>query len=159
MAIAKMTKVIIASHRSEAPELLEALQQAGIVEILNAEQAMVSKKWPELQVEAQRPKDLEDMVARLEKSIAFLKVNAAEKDQSSIFNPLIEIDKSKYSKVVSGKDALDLLEQTEQKQDEIERLRTEYENTSGSYESLTRTLKNWPGFVTRATRGALKANT
>jgi len=136
MAIAKMTKVMIASHRSEVPELLEALQQAGIVEILNAEQAMVSKEWPELQVEAQRPKDLEDMVARLEKSIAFLKVNATEKDRTSIFNPLIEIDKSKYSKVVSGKEALDLLEQTEQKQAEIERLHSEYENTSGSHESL-----------------------
>jgi len=101
MAIARMTKVMIASHRSEAAELLEALQKAGIVEILNAEQAKVSKEWPELHIEAKRPKDLEDMVTRLEKSIIFLKANATEKDQTSIFNPRIEIDEGKYSKVVS----------------------------------------------------------
>lgn len=136
MAIARMKKVIIASHRSEVAELLEALQQAGTVEILNAEQAMVSKEWPELHIEAQRPKDLEDMVARLEKSIGFLKDNATEKDQSSFFTPLIEIDKSKYSQVVEGKEAIGLLEETEQKQAEIERLETEHENTRGSYELL-----------------------
>ena len=43
MAIARMTKIMIASHRSEAARVLEALQQAGIVQVLDAERAMVSK--------------------------------------------------------------------------------------------------------------------
>ena len=136
MAIAKMTKVMIASHHSEAPELLEALQQAGIVEILNAEQAMVSKEWPELHVEAQRPKDLEDMVARLEKSITFLQSHATEAGAVSMFSPLVVVEKQQYAEVVSGREALDLLKSAEDVKTEIERLQTEYENTSGSYELL-----------------------
>jgi len=36
MAIARMAKVIIVSHRTEATELLEQLQRAGICQILNA---------------------------------------------------------------------------------------------------------------------------
>ena len=48
MAIAQMQKILIVSHRSEAGELLEALQADGTCQILNAEEAMVSKDWPRL---------------------------------------------------------------------------------------------------------------
>ena len=57
MAIAQMEKVIIVTHRSQASELLEALQHEGICHILNAEEAMVSKDAPELITEAERPRD------------------------------------------------------------------------------------------------------
>ena len=106
MAIARMTKIMIVSHRSEAAELLEALQQEGIVEVLDAERSMVSKEWPELQVEVKRPRDIEEMVGRLAKCIAFLKEYATGPSATSLFRPLIAVDKSKYTEVVSGKDAL-----------------------------------------------------
>ena len=80
MAIAKMNKIMIASHRSEATELLEALQRAGIVQILDAERAKVSKEWPELQVKSARPRELEEMVSRLEKSIKFLEAHQYHTD-------------------------------------------------------------------------------
>ena len=48
MAISQMVKVMIVSHRTEATELLESLQHNGICQVLNAEEAMVSKAWPEL---------------------------------------------------------------------------------------------------------------
>ena len=136
MAIARMTKVMIASHRSEAARVLEALQQAGIVQVLDAEKAMVSKDWPELHVEAKRPKDLEDMVLRLDKAIVFLKDYAGDKAGVSMFSPLVVVEKKKYSAVVDGKEALELLEKTEVIESDIERLSTEHENVSGRLDGL-----------------------
>ncbi|RKY06371.1 MAG: hypothetical protein DRP66_08935 [Planctomycetota bacterium] len=136
MAIAQMTKVMIASHRSEAARVLEALQQAGIVQVLDAERAMVSKDWPELHVEARRPKDLEDMVLRLDKAIVFLKAYAGDEAGVSMFSPLVVVDKKKYSAVVDGKEALELLEKTEVVESDIERLSTERENVSGRLDGL-----------------------
>ncbi len=136
MAIVKMTKVIIASYRDEAGMLLEKLQKEGIIEILNAEQAMVSKEWPELSVEIKRPRDIEDLVGRLSKSIDFLKASTTEKDPTNLFNPRIEIAKSKYTDIVSGKEAMDLLDETEKVSSEIENLHTDYENKQGVYETL-----------------------
>lgn len=73
MAISKMAKVIIVSHRTEAERLLEALQLDGICEVLNAEEAMVSKALPELCTAAERPREIEELLGRLLKSIEFLK--------------------------------------------------------------------------------------
>ncbi|MBN1457168.1 MAG: hypothetical protein JW912_04890, partial [Sedimentisphaerales bacterium] len=136
MAVAKMTKVIIACFRDQANELLEELQKEGIFEILDAQRAMVSKEWPELQTEIKKPRDLEDMVTRLQKSIDFLKDNAKEKDMTSLFRPLIKIDKQKYSQVVSGKEAIELLLATEHAISESDRLETEIENKCGTCEIL-----------------------
>ena len=58
MAIAQMQKVMVVTHHSEAGQLLEALQREGIVQILNAEKAMVTKAWPELHIEIKRPGQL-----------------------------------------------------------------------------------------------------
>jgi V/A-type H+-transporting ATPase subunit I len=136
MAVTRMMKIMIATHRAEAAELLEALQQAGIVQVLDAERAMVSKDWPELQTDFQRPKDIEDMVARLDKSITFLNTHAIDKLTVSILSPLAVVDKDRYSEVVSGQDALDLLEKTEAVATRIDQLDTEYENCRGTYEAL-----------------------
>ena len=72
MAIAQMAKIIIVSHRSQASELLEVLQREGICHILNADEAIVSRDYPDIASSAERPKDIEGMLSRLEKSIAFL---------------------------------------------------------------------------------------
>ena len=96
MAIAQMSKIMIVTHRSEAVDVLEALQQEGIAQILDAERTMISKDWPELQVEVRRPRDLEDMVSRFGKATAFLKDYAEEDPSVSIFSPLVSIDKKKY---------------------------------------------------------------
>ena len=136
MAIAAMTKIMIASHSSEVTELLESLQAEGSVQVLDAERAMVSKEWPELQVESKRPRDIEEMAARLDEGIEFLKSYATEKDSATIFSPLIEIENNYYSEVVSSSDAIELLENAEQTVAEIERLDSECENLSGQHDSL-----------------------
>ena len=144
MAIAQMKKFVIASHRSEASELLESLQQAGIAQILDAERAMVSKEWPELQVKAERPKELEDMVARLDKSIQFLEENATEKSPKTIFEPLIAVKAENYSEITSGSESLELLEVAELTAENIDTLLTEQENEVGHLDMLL----PWAGLST-----------
>ena len=131
-----MDKIIIASYRTETLQLLDALQQEGIVELLDAERAMVSKEWPELETEAKRPRNLEDMVVRLEKAVAFLKDCAVEKDSASLLRPQIEVDKQKYTDVVSSQDALKLLDEAEAAAAEIDKLNNDYENCSGRIDAL-----------------------
>ena len=52
MAIASMQKIMIVAHRSQTVELLQSLQKTGMVQILDAERAMVTKEWPELMVQS-----------------------------------------------------------------------------------------------------------
>ncbi len=144
MAISKMTKVLIVTHRNESAELLEALQGAGIVHLLDAERAMVSKEWPELITEGGRPRDLEDMTIRLGKAIAFLEANATEKGGGSLFAPLIEVGQSEYTSVTTGEDATNLLDRTEEISGKLEKLGNELDECRGKLA----TLMPWRGLTT-----------
>lgn len=130
MAIARMEKIMIVVHRSQAEELLETLQEAGLVQFLEAERAMVSKEWPELQIEFRRPRDLEEMVGRLEKAVSFLESHAKGPAQTSLFSPRIEIDGPTYSNVLRGREAMDLLSRTEQTQKRLDTLGAELEQVT-----------------------------
>ena len=66
MAITPMAKVMIVCHRTQVSDLPAALQAEGIRQILNADEAAISKDTPELAALCERPKDLEEPVARLE---------------------------------------------------------------------------------------------
>ena len=112
MAVAQMAKVIIATHRTQATELLEALQREGIYQILNSEEAMVSKDWPELATTGQRPRDVEELLNRLAKSVAFLKSYAQSAGGlASVLSPRTVIDEQSYEKTVSDKEILKIIEQ------------------------------------------------
>jgi V/A-type H+-transporting ATPase subunit I len=135
MAIAKMAKIIIASHRTQASELLEELQRGGICHILNAEEAILSRDFPELSTSAERPKDLETLLNRLEKSIAFLKNYAtAQKGLAGVLAPRTVIDEQSYNKVVSDRQILKTI-------DKSERLEASMEKTKGQIENLQSTLQ------------------
>ena len=145
MAIAQMAKVIIVSHRSDVTNLLETLQREGICQILNAQEAIVSKDWPELETKAQKPRDIEDLLTRLEKSITFLK-NYAEpaKGLAAALTPRTVIDQQAYNNVVSDEQILRIVDQCKQIETSIEKLRTEIENLSG----ILQTLKPWEALKT-----------
>ena len=134
MAVVKMAKVLIVSHRSEASELLEVLQQAGIVEILDAERAMVNKQASEALAKGQRPRDLEETFNRLERTIKFL--GQYNKVKTSIFAPRQTVEKHRYSEVVSGADALGLLDEAENAESEMTRLATECDNLQATLDML-----------------------
>jgi V/A-type H+-transporting ATPase subunit I len=137
MAIAKMAKVIIVSHCSEATELLELLQSEGICQILNAQQAMLSKDWPELTVTAERPKEIEELLNRLAKSISFLK-GFAEPSRGlvSILSPRPVIDQQAYNQAVSDRQFPGIIEQSEQTQTAIEKLKAKIDSLAGTLEML-----------------------
>jgi V/A-type H+-transporting ATPase subunit I len=130
MAIAQMTKVIIVSHRTEATELLEALQREGICQILDAQEAMVSKDLPELVGAVERPKDIEGLLNWLQNSIVFLKDYVqAKKGLASAFSLRTVIDNQSYNTVISqSQEILKIVGQAELTKAEIETAKSEIEN-------------------------------
>jgi V/A-type H+-transporting ATPase subunit I len=123
MAVCEMLKVLVVSHRSESTELLEALQTAGICQVINAEEAAVTKDWPDLSVGRRRPRDLEDLVGRLTRVIAFLKdYREPERFPVRVFSPRTVVDRRHYESVVSGGGVLRIAEQCDQTRAAIERL-------------------------------------
>jgi len=137
MAIARMAKVIIVSHRTQASELLEVLQHEGICQILNADEAMVSKDWPELAGPAERPKDVEYLLGRFAKSVAFLKGYAeSAKGLTSVLSPHTVIDERSYNEVVSDQEILKIIEQCYKCEAAIEKLKADCENLSGTLDML-----------------------
>ncbi|MFB0555385.1 MAG: V-type ATP synthase subunit I [Phycisphaerae bacterium] len=138
MTIAQMAKVIIVSHRSQASELLEALQHEGICHILNADEAILSRDFPELGALAERPKDIEGLLSRLEKSIAFLKNYAqAQKGLASALSPRTVVDVQSYQKVVSDRQILKTIDKSEQLEASMEKTKSEIENLQGTLEMLS----------------------
>jgi V/A-type H+-transporting ATPase subunit I len=137
MAIAQMAKVLIVSHRMEASELLEALQREGICQVLNADEAMVSKDYPELGTVGERPKDVENLLGRLGKSISFLgNFDQARKGLTSFFSPRAVVDEELYSKVVSNQELLKTIDACEQLEEMIDKTKAEIENLHGTLDVL-----------------------
>jgi V/A-type H+-transporting ATPase subunit I len=138
MAIARMSKVIIVSFYTEASELLEKLQREGICQILNAEEAMVSKDSPDLAATTRRPKDIEELLGKLRRSIAFLdNYTDVKKGLADILSPRAVVDEKLYNDVVSDEQIFKIINQCEQLQSHIERLRSECESLRGTLEQLS----------------------
>ena len=137
MAIAQMAKVIIVSHRTQASELLEALQYEGICQILDAQEAMVSRDWPEPTTGAERPVKTEELLNRLAKSIAFLKrYSESPKGLASVLSPRTVIDEQAYNQIVSSREVPEVIEQCRKCEAAIEKFKTERENLLGTLEQL-----------------------
>ena len=137
MAVAQMAKVIIVSHRTQASELLEALQHEGICQILDAQEAMVSRDWPEPTTGAERPVKTEELLNRLAKSIAFLKrYSESHKGLASVLSPRTVIDEQAYNQIVSSREVPEVIEQCRKCEVAIEKFKTERENLLGTLEQL-----------------------
>lgn len=135
MAVSSMQKVMVVAHRSQATALVETLQDAGIIQILDAERAMVSKEWPELMVEARRHRELEETIDSLEKAIAFLKPYTV-KEQTSLFAPYVEVDPGAYQKVVGTEESLKLLNEVNAVSSKMDKLSTEADNQQALLDKL-----------------------
>jgi V/A-type H+-transporting ATPase subunit I len=137
MAIAQMAKIIIVSHHSQASELLEALQREGICHILNADEAIVSRDFHDIGASAERPKDIEGMLSRLGKSIAFLgKYAQVQKGLASALSPRTVIDEQSYNKVVSDRKIQNTIEKCEHLEVSMEKTKGEIENLQSTLEML-----------------------
>ena len=124
MAIAQMAKVMIVTHRSQASELLEALQTESICQLLNAEQAFVTKDMPELNAAAEQPKDVQTQLNRLQKCIGFL--DGFSDTKKGVLSPRIVVDEKSYNEVVSQNQQITrIAEQAEQIETAIEKAKTQ----------------------------------
>jgi vacuolar-type H+-ATPase subunit I/STV1 len=138
MAIAQMAKVLIVSHRTQASELLEALQREGICHILNADEAILSRDFPELGASAERSKDIEGLLNRLEKSIAFLKNYAqSQKGLAGVLSPRTVVDEQSYNKVVSDRKISKIIDRCDQLEASMEKTKGEIENLHSTLEMLS----------------------
>jgi len=135
MALSKMTKVLIVSHRSEAAQLLEKLQHAGIIEILNAERAICSKEYPEMVTEARGDRQAENLADRLQTAIEFLKKNSTKK--TSILAPRDIVNARQYQDTITSTEAISLLEKSENCLNTIEKLITEKTKAQSIIDSLS----------------------
>lgn len=137
MAIAQMVKIVIISHRSQASELLEALQDEGICQILNAQESVVSRDFPELAGMLEKPKDIERTLNRLDKGITFLKNYAEQpKGLAAALAPRTVIDRQLYNQAISNQKILEVVEQCEQIDSSMEKTKGEIQNLQNALETL-----------------------
>jgi len=140
MAVCKMTKVIIACHRSQANELLEEVQNKGILEVLDAARAIVSKEWPELMVEERSSRETEGILSRTNEAITFLKrFEKTEKSLLSALSPRAVVEPKQYNRVVSGREAMQILVESEVCKERIEKLEAAKERSH----SILQMLEPW----------------
>src|SRR3989339_1477351 len=143
MAISAMTKVMVISHRSEAAGLLEEIQQAGICQVLNAEQSMICKYLPDLECDGSRnPRSLEERAGKLSKVIDFLK-SYNKNGKGSLFAPRTVIDKQRYNAIISEHHLPKVVEQAEEIQAAIEQIQNRIQAT----EDAIRNLEPWQGLA------------
>ncbi len=129
---------MIVSHRTQVSDLLEALQAEGICHILNAEQANISKEFPDLDKSAERPRDIEGLLNRLEKSISFVKEYAkGRKGLAAALAPRSVVDMQSYQQVVSDREILNILEQCEKTESSIDKTKSEIENLHNTLKMFT----------------------
>ncbi|MBN2269824.1 MAG: hypothetical protein JXN61_04375, partial [Sedimentisphaerales bacterium] len=145
MAIARMAKVMIVSHRSEVSDLLEALQSEGICQILGAEEALISRELDQGPDRGNRPKDIEGRLDQIERGITFLKQYAvAPKGLAAALAPRTVVDENSYRLVVSDDSNIKIVERAEQIEAEMERTKGRIESLQASLESLA----PWEGLKT-----------
>ncbi len=134
MAVARMAKFIIVTHRAEAAPLFETLQAEGICQILNAEEAVVTRDEPDLAAAAERPRDLEDFLGGLEASIKFLSGYAPKR--GSLFEPRSLVDQKSYNEVISDPWLPRVAQRARRCAADIEKLHTRIEELNSSLEHL-----------------------
>jgi V/A-type H+-transporting ATPase subunit I len=98
---------------------------------------MVSKDSPDLAAAARRPRDVEELLGRLRKSIAFLENYKEEKKGlAGVLSPRTVVDEKSYNDVVSDEQVLKIVDRCEHLESSIEKLKSECEGLRGTLEQL-----------------------
>ncbi|MHC4758073.1 MAG: V-type ATP synthase subunit I [Planctomycetota bacterium] len=132
-----MSKFIVASHSSEASEVLEALQHQGICHLLEAHEATVTRDNPELVKENEKPKDIEQLLQRLERSINFLTpYSEITGGLGAALAPRAVIDEKLYNEVVGDIEIVNIVEKVDEIESAIEQLESEHDHLYVTLEHL-----------------------
>ncbi|OHB48181.1 MAG: hypothetical protein A2Y10_04640 [Planctomycetes bacterium GWF2_41_51] len=132
-----MKKILIASYKNQAGELLEAIQRMGVMEVLDVQRSAVRKEWPELESVWERPRQIEEKLEKLEQAISFLKAYEEKKGGlASAFAPRTIVEQNKFANVIGSAEANKKLEDCLLIAKKIENLSTESENIFGQIQYL-----------------------
>ncbi|OHB54099.1 MAG: hypothetical protein A2173_06545 [Planctomycetes bacterium RBG_13_44_8b] len=136
MSIAQMQKILIASYRTEAKEVLEALQSSGIMQILDAERAIVSKEWPELYTEIERPKDIEDIYTKIGSALKFLNKYAPKPTLAEALAPRTIVSKKEYILAIGTDEVMAILKECDRLINRLRKLGEQQEHLTGQLNML-----------------------
>ena len=152
MAVTRMSKFVIASFHNEADALLEALQQKGICQILNAESATLGKEAGEAGKVIENPRDIEELLGKLAKGISFLKpYNKIAGGIGAMLAPRVVVDKRTYQQVCADESILAIVDDCIKTESQIETLKTDIDNMNLRLEEL-RPWKGLEGAIEEFTR-------
>ena len=114
MAISPMSKVIVTVWRGEASKLVDLLQDEGIMQVLTSEASSVAKEWPELHVQADRARELEELQSRIDRAITFLeKYSPVKKGLLAALAPRAVVDAAACRQTIDDPDRMRVLEAAE----------------------------------------------
>jgi len=124
MAISRMTKIVIAAHRTEAAALLDTLQETGLYHIVGLDRSTLVKEYPELAAEQRRLRDTEDLVHQIDRVIQFLGRHAKEERSflDKALSPRVRIDERVFRQIISDEAALALVDEADGVRLQIETL-------------------------------------
>ena len=122
MSVAKMSKILVLCHKSEANEMLEKIQDSGIAQMLGSDQASLVKAYGELAANPTRPKELEDLTIKTSNAVEFLAEYWQGPKLASIFKPLCVVEKEYYEKVISSDKPKQLVSRANKLDDDIDDL-------------------------------------
>jgi V/A-type H+-transporting ATPase subunit I len=131
-----MQKVLIASHCTEATEVLESLQSSGIMQIHDAERASVSKEWPELHTGIERPKQLEELTVKIDAAAEFLNQFAPKPTFAKMLAPRAVVSESSYSETISGDAAVKISEKCTELSNKLGKIHDKQEHLGGQLNML-----------------------
>jgi V/A-type H+-transporting ATPase subunit I len=131
-----MQKILIASYHTEAADVLEALQTSGLVQIYDAQRAIVSKEWPELHTEVERPKQIEDLSAKIDSAVEFLNQFSPKPTFAQVLAPRAVISAKEYTAVIRTDESLQMLEECNELSNQLHKFRDQQEHLAGQLSIL-----------------------
>ena len=131
-----MQKILIASYHTEAADVLQALQDSGLVQIYDAQRAIVSKEWPQLHTEVERPKQIEDSSAKIDSAVEFLNQYAPKPGLTQVLAPRAVVSEKQYTAVIRTDQTLQMLEKCNELSSQLHKLRDQQEHLAGQLNTL-----------------------
>ncbi|MBN1787356.1 MAG: V-type ATP synthase subunit I [Sedimentisphaerales bacterium] len=136
MSIAQMQKILIACYQTEAQDVLEAIQSSGMMQILDAERAIVSKEWPELHTEIERPKNVEEVDTKISSALKFLNEYAVKPTLAQALAPRTIISKKEYTSIIRTDEVMEILKKSGELAERLRKLREQTELLTGQLNTL-----------------------
>ena len=131
-----MQKILIASYHTEATDVLEALQSSGLVQIYDAQRAIVSKEWPDLHTEKERPKQIEELSTKIDAAVDFLAQYAPKRSLAEVLAPRAVVSEKQYTAVIRTDQSLQMLEKCNELSNQLHKLRDQQEHLTGQLSML-----------------------